>query len=35
MEQEQRVKNSGGIYIRDKDGNLIKNNVQTRIERRD
>lgn len=35
--KENRIRQSGGIYIRDNDGNLVKipKTVQTRIERRD
>ncbi|MBQ8133911.1 MAG: hypothetical protein IJ192_05855 [Clostridia bacterium] len=37
MDHEQRVKNAGGVYIKDKHGDLVKipNSVRTRIERRD
>ena len=34
MEHEKRVKEEGGVYIRDDNGNLIKVDVNTRIERR-
>ena len=35
--KETRIRENGGNYIRDSNGNLIKipDNVQTRIERRD
>lgn len=35
--KEYRIRESGGNYIKDNDGNIVRipNNVQTRIERRD
>ena len=35
--KENRIREAGGLYIRDNDGNLVKipKTVQTRIERRD